>query len=108
MVRLMSIFVFFFFSSAILAKDGSALFHKLGCHSCHDAVKDQVKRGLGPSIAMIKEHYKGKLPELLTFLKGQGKPVVYPERFELMKMQLEKIKDLNEKDRTALARFLLK
>lgn len=97
-----------FSSTAILSAEGSKLFFDLGCHSCHDAVKDQIKRGLGPSISMIKDHYKGNSKNLIKFLKGKKDPIVYPNRFVLMKQQLEKIKSISDEDKNALAEFLLK
>lgn len=95
-----------FFATSVYAADGAKIFKKKGCSSCHHATKDQVKMGLGPSLKMVSEKYKGKEAELVTFFKGKGEPRVVPAKFPIMKAQLVRFKGLSDDDLNALASFI--
>ena len=97
-----------FITAEIFSADGAELFTKYNCQTCHDPVKDQISMGLGPSVQMIKEQYANKVGELVTFLDGKGEPKIYPNRYALMKTQLDTIKGLSVADKTQLAKHLLK
>ena len=107
-MRMKSVFVMIMLSffSTVFAMEGSKKFQEKGCVACHDAKLDRVKRGLGPSIAQIKENYGSDVAAVVLFLKKEGKPRVYPNRYELMKQQLDSILLSNE-ERKLLAEFLL-
>jgi len=92
-------------TSLIFSMNGNKIFKEKNCSSCHDPVKDQIKRGLGPSIAQIKEKYSS-VEEIVKFLGMQAEPRVYPNRYELMKQQLLNLK-LTDSEKNALAHFLL-
>ena len=91
--------------------DGAKVFKKKGCGSCHDAAKDQLGMGLGPSLKQISEAYKadgGKDALLNFFNKGTKKTAkVAPKKFNTMKGQLKNIKKLSADDQGALADFIL-
>jgi cytochrome c len=96
-----------FVAAPSFAADGAQIFQSKGCVACHDATQDRVAQGLGPSLKMIAEAYKGKEDALISFLKGEGKPHVYPDKYPIMQGQLALIKGLSEDDRKALATYLL-
>ena len=53
---------------------------KAGCVACHQLDQKIV----GPSIQEIAAAYKGKTGEMVTFLKGNGKPIVDPSQYDVM------------------------
>jgi cytochrome c len=89
------------------AANGEQIFRSNDCIVCHDATRDQVAEGLGPSLKMIAAAYKGKEDALIRFLKGEGKPRLYPEEYPIMEGQLDSIRGLSDDGRKALATFLL-
>ncbi len=89
------------------ATDGEKIFQSKGCVACHDATQDRVSIGLGPALKQIAASYKGHQDALVEFLKGEGKPKVYPAKYPIMQAQLAMIKGLSPEDRQALAKFLL-
>ena len=82
---------------------GKNIFEAKGCVMCHK--KDVVT--IGPSLKTIGNSYMGKISGLMTYLKGQGAPVVDPTRAPVMNPQLIKIRTLSEEDMRALAEHLL-
>lgn len=96
-------------SSAGLMADGAAVFGSKGCKACHHPTKDQLASGMGPSLQQVSAAYKanGGKAALETFLKGEGKAIVAPNKFSIMKGQLGKTKGLNDADRGALADYIL-
>jgi cytochrome c551/c552 len=95
-------------SSAAFA-GGDAIFKKSGCSSCHDAEKDQLGMGLGPSLKMVSAAYKGDKDALLNFFNHGDKKIakVAPKKFNTMKGQLRTIQKLSKDDQSALADFIL-
>jgi cytochrome c551/c552 len=89
------------------AADGAEIFQSNDCAVCHDATKDRVAEGLGPSLEMIAAAYKGKEDALISFLKDEGKPRLYPDAYPIMEDQLDSIRGLSDDERKALATFLL-
>jgi cytochrome c551/c552 len=88
---------------------GGAIVKKKGCTSCHDPVKDQLDKGMGPSWANVAAAYKkgsGK-DGLLKFFAGSGDPIVAPEKFSTMKSQLRVTKKLSDEEKGNLADFVL-
>ncbi len=84
------------------AADGSAIFKSKGCASCHQPSADTV----GPSLKKIAKAYAGKEDQLVKFLKGQSNPVVWPNKFPIMKAQLTMVKSLPDDQLKALAKFI--
>lgn len=89
------------------ATNGAQIFQANDCAICHDATENRVAEGLGPSLEMIAAAYKGNDSALISFLKGEGKPRLYPKEFPLMEGQLDSISGLSYDERKALATFLL-
>ncbi len=82
---------------------GKNIFEAKGCVLCHKKDVDTI----GPSIKTIGKSYTGKISGLITYLKGQGTPVVDPARAAVMNPQLIKIRTLSEEDMRALAEHFL-
>lgn len=85
-------------------KQGEKLFKSKGCAACHKPDKKVV----GPSLKRIANTYEGNIDSILKFMQGKTKPIVEPERFNLMKPSLEKLKKMKKEELTALARYILK
>lgn len=82
---------------------GSAIFNERGCTMCHAPDVDTV----GPSVRTIAMRYSGNENGLVMYLKGQGQPIVYPEREGMMRPQLMKIGNLYEDEYRSLARYIV-
>lgn len=82
---------------------GSTIFNERGCAMCHAKDMDTI----GPSLRTIGMRYSGNENALVTYLKGQGKPIVYPERDAMMRPQLMKIGNLYEDEYRSLARYMI-
>lgn len=82
---------------------GSQIFNEKGCAMCHAMDAEMI----GPSIRTIGMRYSGNENGLVTYLKGQGQPIVHPERDAVMRPQLMKIGDLYEEEYRSLARYLI-
>jgi cytochrome c len=82
---------------------GAALFNERGCVMCHAKDGDMV----GPSIRTISIRYSGNENALVAYLKGQGQPIVYPEREAMMRPQLLRISNLYEDEYRSLARYII-
>ena len=61
---------------------------------------------IGPSLQTIANVYAGKETDLLTYLKGQGVPIVDPSRASVMNPQLVKIRTMFEEDFHSLATYI--
>ena len=86
-----------------MAADGGAIFKSKGCSTCHQVSVKTV----GPSLKQIAQAYKGKEGDLIKFLKGEGKPIVDPAKFGIMKPQLNTTKALSDDELKALADFIV-
>lgn len=100
---------FSFVSSNLIANPkGKELFNSKGCVACHQANADTV----GPSLQSMSNAYKGKLGDLINFLKGKGQPKLNEGKFKgqyetVMKIQIDQIKNLPQADLKNLAEFIL-
>ncbi|WP_457639102.1 c-type cytochrome [Persephonella sp.] len=90
--------------SSSFAVDGKEVFEKNTCAICHKESKDSV----GPSLKTIAEYYKNNPEQLKQFFKGQAEPIIWPDRFDMMKPQMGKLKALSEEEMDALVNFILK
>lgn len=82
---------------------GAAIFNERGCTMCHASDAEMV----GPSVRTIATRYSGNENGLVIYLKGQGQPIVYPEREGMMRPQLMKIGNLYEDEYRSLARYII-
>ena len=82
---------------------GKEIFHGKGaCVACH---KPDVKL-VGPSLQDIAKIYKDKNGDMVTFLKGQGGPIVDPKQYELMKPNLQITKTFTDEELKALEAYV--
>lgn len=82
---------------------GAQIFNERGCAMCHAMDTEMA----GPSIRTIGMRYSGNENGLVAYLKGQGQPIVHPERDTVMRPQLMKIGNLYEEEYRSLARYLI-
>ena len=82
---------------------GKELFNGKGaCVACH---KPDVKL-VGPSLQDIAKIYKDKNGDMVTFLKGEGEPIVDPTQYELMKPNLAITKTFSDEELKALEAYV--
>lgn len=78
---------------------GKEIFNGKGaCIACH---KPDVKL-VGPSLQEIAKIYKEKNGDMVTFLKGEGEPIVDPTQYAVMKPNFVITKTFNEEELKAL------
>jgi cytochrome c len=82
---------------------GETIFQGKGnCVSCH-----QVEtKSIGPSIQEIAKIYKDKNANLITFLKGEGEPIVDPSQFEVMKANFVITKAMSDEELEGLEAYI--
>ena len=90
-------------AGSVLAADGKTIFQSKGCTGCHQPATPAV----GPSLKDIAKAYAGKKEDLIKFLKGEGKAIVDPGKFALMKPQLNTTKALSDEELKALVDYML-
>jgi len=90
-----------------LAANAEALFEANGCAACHHPTEDRVAKGLGPSRAQISDAYAGRAEQMVAFLRGDSEPILYPDKYTLMKTQLPRLSALNDEELRSLANYLL-
>lgn len=82
---------------------GAEIFAGKGaCVACH---KPDVKL-VGPSLQDIAKIYKEKNGDMVTFLKGEGEPIVDPTQYALMKPNLEITKTFSDEELKALEAYV--
>jgi cytochrome c len=82
---------------------GKELFNGKGaCIACH---KPDVKL-VGPSLQDIAKIYKEKNGDMVTFLKGEGEPIVDPTQYALMKANFAITKNFSEEELKALEAYV--
>jgi cytochrome c len=82
---------------------GKTLFEGKGaCVACH---KPDVKV-VGPSLQDIAKIYKEKNADMVTFLKGNGEPIVDPSQYEVMKTNIAITKTMTEEELKALEAYV--
>jgi cytochrome c len=87
-----------------LLAEGKILFEGKGtCVACH---KPDVKI-IGPSIADISKIYKEQNASIVSFLKGEGKPIVDPSQYEVMKANFVITKAMSDDELKALEAYVL-
>ncbi|HQE34595.1 MAG TPA: c-type cytochrome [Flavobacterium alvei] len=82
---------------------GAQIFAGKGaCVACH---KPDVKL-VGPSLQDIAKIYKDKNGDIVSFLKGEGEPIVDPTQYAVMKPNLELTKTFSEEELKALEAYV--
>ena len=82
---------------------GKTIFEGKGaCVACH---KTDVKL-VGPSLQDIAKIYKDKKGNMVTFLKGEGQPIVDPTKYELMKPNFAITKTFTDEELKALEAYV--
>lgn len=89
--------------NAMLEK-GKELFEGKGtCTACHKP----AAKIIGPSIKEISKIYKDKNASIVTFLKGEGEPIVDPTQFEVMKTNFAITKNMTDEELQALEAYVM-
>jgi cytochrome c len=82
---------------------GKTIFEGKGaCVACH---KPDVKL-VGPSLQDIAKIYKDKNGDMVTFLKGEGEPIVDPTQYAVMKVNFAITKTFSEEELKALEAYV--
>jgi len=78
---------------------GEEIFKGKGnCVACHQV----DKKAIGPSLQDIAKIYKDKNASIITFLKGEGEPIVDPSQYEVMKANFVITKAMSDDELKAL------
>ena len=87
-----------------LVAEGKTIFEGKGtCTACH---KPDVKV-IGPSLADISKIYKEQNASIVSFLKEEGKPLVDPSQYEVMKANFAITKAMSDDELKALEAYVL-
>jgi len=82
---------------------GKEIFEGRGnCTSCHQV--DQ--KVIGPSIQEIAKIYKDKNADIVTFLKGNGEPIVDPSQFAVMKTNFPVTQAMSDEELKAIETYI--
>lgn len=82
---------------------GTEIFEGKGaCIACHKTNEKLV----GPSVYEIAKIYKDKNGDMISFLKGEAKPLVDPSQYEVMKVNLELTKTFSDEELKALEAYI--
>jgi len=82
---------------------GKELFEGKGnCIACHQP----NQKIIGPSIQEIATIYKAQNADIVLFLKGEGKPIVDPSQYEIMKTNFAITKSMTDEELQALEDYM--
>ncbi|MFB9078024.1 c-type cytochrome [Flavobacterium procerum] len=82
---------------------GKEIFEGRGnCTACHQA--DQ--KIIGPSIKEIAKIYKDKNGDMVSFLKGNAKPIVDPSQFSVMETNFAITKEMSDEELKAIETYI--
>jgi cytochrome c len=82
---------------------GQEIFESKGnCFACHKPDQKIV----GPSIEQIAQIYKDKNGDIVSFLKGNEKPLVDPEQFAVMQTNFAVTKNMTDQELKALEAYI--
>jgi cytochrome c len=85
------------------ATAGQEIFDGKGnCYTCHKP----EEQAIGPSIREITKIYKEKKGDMVTFLKGNGQPIVDPSKYEVMKTNFYLTKTFTDEELKALEAYM--
>ncbi|MDI1254783.1 MAG: c-type cytochrome [Flavobacterium sp.] len=83
---------------------GQEIFEGKGnCYACHKSDQKIV----GPSIAEIAKIYRDKKGNIISFLKGEGEPLVDPSQYEVMKTNFAITKNFSDEELKAVEVYIL-
>lgn len=86
-----------------LVLNGKELFDSKGnCAACHQP--DQ--RIIGPSIVEIATIYRDENADMVEFLKGNAKPIVDPDQYEIMKTNFAITKKMSDEELHAIVSYM--
>lgn len=82
---------------------GKEIFEGKGnCIACHQV----AEKVIGPSLQEIAKIYKDKNANMVTFLKGEGEPIVDPSQYEVMKTNFVITKAMSDQELQALEAYV--
>ena len=82
---------------------GKLLFEGKGnCFSCHQPDQNVI----GPSIKEIAKIYKEQNADMITFLKGNGEPIVDPSQFAVMKTNFPVTQAMSDEELKAIETYI--
>lgn len=91
-------------TSNSIIDEGKTLFEGKGtCTACH---KPNAKV-IGPSLSEISKIYKEQHASIVSFLKEEGKPIVDPSQYEVMKANFAITKAMSDYELKALEDYML-
>jgi cytochrome c len=82
---------------------GLVLFQENNCASCHQP----NQKVIGPSLQEIANLYKKENGSIVSFLKEEADPIVDPNRYESMKINLQVTKMMTDDELQSLELYLL-
>lgn len=86
-----------------LLAEGKVIFEGKGtCIACHKP----NEKVIGPSIAEISKIYKKQNASIVSFLKEEGKPIVDPSQYEVMKANFAITKTMTDEELKALEVYM--
>ena len=87
-----------------LVDEGKAIFEGKGaCLACHKP----NEKVIGPSLADISKIYKEQNASIVSFLKEEGKPIVDPSQYEVMKTNFAVTKAMSDDELKALEAYVM-
>ncbi len=85
-------------------KQGQEIFDGKGnCYTCHKP----EQKAIGPSIQEIAKIYKQKKGDMVTFLMGEGEPIVDPSQYEVMKTNFYITKNFSDEELKAVEEYIM-
>jgi cytochrome c len=82
---------------------GKKLFEGKGaCLSCHQP----DKKIIGPSIKEIATIYKNENADMIAFLREEGKPIVDPSQYEVMRTNFAVTKSMSDEELQAIVDYM--
>jgi cytochrome c len=89
--------------SVVEKVSGETLFSDNNCTACHKIDQKVV----GPSLQDIAKIYKEKNGDLISFLKEESEPIVDASQYEIMRINLQVTKKMNDDELKALEEYIL-
>ncbi|MFT6748736.1 MAG: cytochrome c [Flavobacterium sp.] len=84
------------------SENGKVVFEANNCAACHQ-VNEKV---IGPSLETIASVYKEKNANLKAFLLEEAEPIIDPEQYESMRINLQLTKSMTTTDLESLVLYL--
>ncbi len=82
---------------------GLSIFEGKGnCISCHQTEKSSI----GPSVKEIAKIYTEQKSNIVSFLKGEGTPIVDPNQYEIMKANFAITKAMSDEELKGLEAYI--